>query len=103
MDENNQMNQTQNQAPMGNGNNGNEVDQPSKGSLIGILIIAGLIIIGGIYVLTSKDDTATIPEVTPPTESPAGRGGNDDLTMPTTPEDTDSMVNSDADNGAGRE
>jgi len=60
-------------------------DSPSKGPMLGIVIIIILIILGGIYILSSRSGA---PEEPPagtspiPTESPAGRddGQTEDLT-----------------------
>lgn len=56
-------------------------DRPSKGPMLGIVIIVILIILGGIYILASRDK-GQLPDsgfgngdTTAPTDSPAGRNG----------------------------
>ncbi|MBI4136144.1 MAG: hypothetical protein HY481_01125 [Candidatus Vogelbacteria bacterium] len=61
-------------------------DKPSRGPMLGIVIIIILIILGGIYILSSRSGAPEEPpaDTSPiPTESPAGRddiGQTPDLT-----------------------
>lgn len=72
-------------------------EQPSKGPMLGIVIIVILIILGGIYILASRDK-GQLPDsgfgndgATPPTDSPAGRNGDSAAPLNTgqTPDLTD--------------
>ncbi len=52
-------------------------DRPSKGPMLGIIIIVLLIILGGIYILSSRGGRPEQPaDTTIPTDSPAGRNGD---------------------------
>ncbi len=56
-------------------------DKPSRGPLLGTIIIVLIIIIGGIYIMASRKDTPTVP----PTDQP-------DTTTGTTPIDQTSAT-----------
>lgn len=61
-----------NQMPI-NGQNMSNQSAPSKGPVIGILIIALLIILGGIYILTSREGKDGDVNEPAPIDSPAAR------------------------------
>lgn len=51
-------------------------DKPSRGPMLGIVIIVLLIILGGIYILSSRSGAPAPTDLTTPTDSPAGRNGD---------------------------
>ena len=57
-------------------------EKTSKGPTFGIIIIVLLIIIGGIYILTSRSNETSPAGDTPPIDSPAGGSGYGETVTP---------------------